>query len=71
VQAATIIGYAATTFAHTAFPKIDTVITHLRAVLGADAYESLAQAGAGMTPAEMANYALEQIDLARAEIKVE
>ena len=51
-----------------AFPEITTTIAHLREVLGDDRYESLAQAGQAMTNAEMANYAFEQIDLARAQL---
>ena len=38
----------------------------LRDVLGDDRYESLARIGADMTNAARANYALDQIDLARA-----
>ena len=49
-----------------AFPEIATTIVHLREMLGDDRYESLAQVGKAMTNAAMANYALEQIDLARA-----
>ena len=49
-----------------AFPEITTTIAHLREVLGDDRYESLAQVGQAMTNAAMANYAFEQIDLARA-----
>jgi predicted ATPase len=66
--ASIISGFAATPFAQTSFPEINTAITHLREVLGDSRYESLAHAGENMTNAEMANYALEQIDRARAEI---
>jgi hypothetical protein len=70
-EAATIVGFAATTFAFTAFPGIDSLIAQLRVVLGAEAYETFARSGAAMTPAAMTAYAFEQIDLARAEIQVE
>ena len=51
-----------------AFSEITTTIAHLREVLGDDRYESLAQVGRAMTNAAMANYAFEQIDLARAKL---
>ena len=51
-----------------AFPEITTTIAHLREVLGDERYESLAQVGQAMTNAAMANYAFEQIDLARAKL---
>jgi len=66
--AATIAGFATTTFALAAFPEITTTIAHLREVLSDKAYESLAQAGATMTNANIARYALDQIDEARAEL---
>jgi hypothetical protein len=66
--AATIIGFAATTFALATFPELTTTIAHLRKVLGDNAYESLSRAGATMTNAGVAQYALEQIDQARAEL---
>ena len=42
---------------------------HLREVLGDEAYESFARAGEDMTNAEMAAYALEQIDWAGAALQ--
>ena len=57
-----------TPFARSYFPEIDITITHLREVLGDTTYEALAHAGATMTNAAMANYALEQIDRARAQL---
>jgi predicted ATPase/class 3 adenylate cyclase len=66
--AATISGFSTTTFARSYFPEIDDAITHLRDVLGNDSYESLANAGAAMTNAAIANYALRQIDLVRANL---
>jgi predicted ATPase len=66
--AATLSGHATTTFAKSYFPEIEDAITHLRVVLGDATYESLAHAGKSMTSAAMANYALEQIGLARADL---
>ena len=66
--ATTITGFAAEPFTLVANPEINATITHLRAVLGETAYDSLACAGADMTNAAMAAYALEQIDLARVEL---
>jgi predicted ATPase/class 3 adenylate cyclase len=66
--AAVLIGFAATEFALATFPEIATTITHLRAVLGDKAYESLAHTGAAMTSAGIAQYALQQIDRARANL---
>jgi hypothetical protein len=65
-SAATITAFAATSLTRTSVPEINATITHLRQVLGDEAYESLAQAGESMTDAAMATYAFEQIDLARA-----
>ena len=65
--AATISKFASTGFTRAAFPEICSAIDHLREVLGDEAYESLAGAGAGMTNAAMTEYALEQIDQVRAE----
>jgi hypothetical protein len=67
--AATIAGFAGTPFSRTSFPEINAAITHLREVLGDEAYESLASAGERMTTAAIAAYALEQIDQARAELE--
>ena len=66
--AATIADFADDPLTRIAFSEITTTITHLREVLGDDGYESLAQVGSAMNNAEMANYALEQIDLARARL---
>jgi hypothetical protein len=66
--AATLIGFAATAFALATFPEIVTAITHLQDVLGDKAYESLARTGETMTNAGIAQYALEQIDRARAVV---
>jgi predicted ATPase len=66
--AATISGFATTPFTRTVRPEITTAITHLREVLGDEAYESFARAGLDMTNARMATYALDQIDHARADL---
>jgi hypothetical protein len=66
--AATISGFAAHSLARTGFPEIDDAVAHLREVLGGDGYDSLAQAGTNMTNAEMATYAFDQIDGARAQL---
>ena len=51
-----------TPLTQTAFPEINTTMTHLREVLGDETYESLANAGGNMTTAAMAAYAFAQID---------
>ena len=66
--AATIAGFAFSPFTAAVFPEINTAITHLRDVLGDQTYESLARKGETMTTAEMATYAYDQIDQARAEL---
>jgi hypothetical protein len=66
--AATVSGFAATPLTRTAYPEINTTIAHLLEVLGNEAYESFARAGENMSHAEMATYALDQIDLARARL---
>ena len=45
------------------------LVDHLREALGDDAYGALAGIGKAMTPAAMATYAFEQIDLARATLR--
>ena len=47
---------------------MNTAIAHLRNVLGEATYESLARKGETMTTAEMATYAYDQIDQARAAL---
>jgi hypothetical protein len=66
--AATLSGFATTTFAATYLPETEIAISHLREVLGEKTYGSLAERGAAMTNTAMAKYALEQIDLARAKL---
>ncbi len=67
--AATISGFADTSFTRSAFPEFAAAIPHLRGVLGNDSYESLARKGETMTTAEMVTYAYDQIDHARAELE--
>ena len=67
--AVTIVGFALSPLSAAAVPEITTAITHLREVLGDQTYESLARKGETMTTAEMATYAYDQIDQARAELK--
>jgi predicted ATPase len=67
--AATIAGFALSPIAAVGVPEITTAITHLRDVLGDQAYESLAHRGETMTIAAMATYAYDQIDQARAELE--
>jgi predicted ATPase/class 3 adenylate cyclase len=50
-----------------AMPELGTAITHLRAMLGSSTYESLARRGQGLTLAEIAAFAYDQIDQAQAE----
>ncbi|MDQ1495502.1 MAG: hypothetical protein QOG69_1985 [Actinomycetota bacterium] len=66
--AATISAFATTPLTRASVPEINTIISHLRQVLGDQVYESLVRTGETMTSAEMAKYALEQIDLARARL---
>jgi predicted ATPase len=66
--AATIGGFAGTPFTQASFPEMHTLISHLREMLGDKTYEALAHVGEGMTPAAVATYAFEHIDLARASV---
>ena len=66
--AATISGSATTPLTSAALPEITDAIAHLRYVLGDAAYESFARTGQEMTNGAMAAYALNQIDLAQAEL---
>ena len=64
-SASTISGFAATSYTRSSFPKVAQVVTHLREVLGDEAYQSLAAKGQRMTAPAIVAYALEQIDQAR------
>jgi hypothetical protein len=66
--AATIAGLALSPFSASAVPEITTALTHLRGVLGDQAYESLARKGETMTTGAMATYAYDQIDQVRTEL---
>ena len=66
--AATIAGYTGVNPLAAAIPYFGPAITHLRDVLGEASYETLARKGETMTIAEMANFAFDQIDQARAEL---
>ena len=66
--ASVISGFAITPLTHVFYPETTDAIAHLREVLGADEYESLARTGRNMTNAAMVTYAFEQIDRARAEL---
>ena len=65
---AIIAGFALSTLTALAVPELSRTIAHLRDVLGDQNYESLAHKGETMTTAEMARYAYDQIDQARAEL---
>jgi hypothetical protein len=66
--AATAAGFAVSPLTAASFPNLNTTITHLREVLGDEAYEWLANKGKAMTATEMVTYAYDQIDQARAEL---
>jgi hypothetical protein len=66
--AGTIAGFAFNPLSATTFPEINTTIAHLRDALGDQTYESLARQGEAMMIAEMATYAYDQIDQARAAL---
>ena len=66
--AATIAGFASSPMTAVTVPEFCTAIAHLRDVLGDKTYESLARKGETMTTSEMATYAYDEIDQARAEL---
>jgi hypothetical protein len=68
-SAAVIAGFAVSAFATTSLAELGAAISHLRDVLGDQAYESLAGSGKSMTTSAMAAYAYDQIDQARAELE--
>ena len=67
-SAATIAGIAFRPVTAASFPELSTAITHLRDVLGDQAYESLARKGETMATAAMVTYAYDQIEQARAAL---
>jgi predicted ATPase len=67
--AATISTSGWTGFTQTSFPEFESTITHLREALGDRTYESLGRVGTSMTNAAMAEFAFEQIAMARASLQ--
>jgi hypothetical protein len=67
--AATISGFAATSYTRLIVSEMDVAVTHLREVLGDPVYESLARKGETMTATAMATYAYDQIDQARTQLE--
>ena len=66
--AATMAGFAVIPYT-AMLAEFNTLIAHLRDVLGDQTYESLARKGETMTTAAMATYAYDQIDQARTELE--
>jgi hypothetical protein len=66
--AATIMGFAGDFYLRTTYPRFEMTVAQLRAALGEQPYESFTRTGQSMTNAEMASYALDQIDQARADL---
>ncbi len=64
----TIAGFAFSTVTSSWIPEFSAAITHLRDVLGDQAYESLARKGETMTTAAVVRYAYDQIDQVRAAL---
>jgi predicted ATPase len=64
-SAATIAGFAYSPLTASGSSTIGATITHLRAILGDHAYETLARKGKAMSIAAMTSYAYGQIDQAR------
>jgi hypothetical protein len=60
--------FASTPFTVATVPELLTTTAHLHTALVDQDYESLARGGAAMTTAEMATYAYDQINQARAEL---
>jgi predicted ATPase len=70
-QAATISTFTAPAITSATYPEISAAVAHVRDVLGEDRYESLTRAGAEMTNAGKAVYALHQIERVRAELAID
>jgi predicted ATPase len=66
--AATIAGCGSTSMAVLTYPELIITTAHLRTVLGDEDYESFSRKGKTMSTAEIASYAYDQIDQARAEL---
>ena len=67
-QAATIMGFGDQPGPRRTFAAIDLTITHLREVLGEQAYEAFARKGAAMTTAAVVAYAVDHIGRVRQEL---
>ena len=67
--AAVIAGFAFNPFTSVTVPELASAIPHLRDVLGDQAYESLAAEGKAISPAELVDYAYDQIDQARTALE--
>ncbi|MGO9693261.1 MAG: hypothetical protein ACLPYO_05485 [Mycobacterium sp.] len=65
--AATMTGFAGVPYT-AMLAEFNTLIAHLRDVLGDQTYESLVHKGETMTTADMATYAYDQIDQARTKL---
>ncbi len=66
--AATISGFATTAWTQSANQELAAAIDHLRSMLGERKFESLSRAGESMSTGAMVDYAVEQIDRARAHL---
>jgi tetratricopeptide (TPR) repeat protein len=67
-QAATISTFSVSDISRATYPEIDLAIAHIRGVLGEHRYELCEQAGAEMTDAARAAYALDQIERVRTQL---
>jgi predicted ATPase len=66
--ATVIAGFADDSLIRTTYAQIHDTAAVLREVLGESRYESLTRTGENMSNGEMASYALDQIDVARAQL---
>ena len=66
--AATVAGFALNAMTAAGLPEISKTVAHLREALGEQTYESLARKGETMSLVEIATYACNQIDQARAAL---
>ncbi|MFI5506503.1 ATP-binding protein [Mycobacterium sp. NPDC051804] len=66
--AATIMGFADDYYLRMTYPRFETTVAHLREALGDHVYELFAHEGESMSNAEMAAYALDQIEQTRAQL---
>jgi hypothetical protein len=67
-QAAIISTFAVSDISQATYPEIAVAVAHIREVLGERRYELCVQAGAEMTHAARAAYALDQIERVRTEL---